>query len=199
VTTFAKLYAGLSQALGIPLGEVKGVARRQRGAWFLPLAGTARPRRILAIDAARLLVGVMVMRIEGAGTPAAAVTADIERLARLEHGAQLYIDADFILPGDFIGAVAEILVALADPGRRERAQDWIGRIGLARGAGRMAGWIEIRGAAAEQWEDFDYAASPEDLAAIMEAAPIVRRVEVRALALLDVARLVDERAARGLP
>jgi len=191
MTTLCKFSAALSQALGVPLGEVKVVVRRQRGAGLLPLAGRARQQRTMAIDAARVLVGVMVIRIEGAGTPAAAVTADIARLARLEHGAQLYVDADFILPGDFIGAVAEILAALTDAGRRERAQQWIGRIGLARGGGRMAGWIEIRGPSAEQWEDFDYAISPEDVVTIMDAAPIVRRVEVRVSALQQIAKFLS--------
>src|SRR5216683_3660941 len=143
MTTLAKLSAGIGAALHVPLDEVEHVAGRQREAGLIA-EGTAPKHHIGTADAARLLVGVMVMRIEGAATPAAALTADIERLTRLRHGAQLSFDHDFILPNDFTGAVAEILAALADPPRRERAQRWIGRIGIARGGGGMAGWIEAR-------------------------------------------------------
>jgi hypothetical protein len=86
--------------------------------------------------------------------------------------------------------VAEILSALADPARCARAQDWIGRIGLARGRGRMAGWTEVRASEADRWEDFDYAASPDDLVAILESAPVVRRIDVRISALLPIARVL---------
>jgi signal transduction histidine kinase len=191
MTTLSQFSTGMSQALSLPLGEIRSVARRQREAGFFPPpADRPRQRHITSLDGARLLVGVMVMRIEGAATRAAAVTADIERLSRLQHGAQLYFDADFVLPADFTGAVAEILAALADPARRVRVLDWIGRIGLARGAGRMAGWIEVRARDVGQWEDFDFAASPEDLAAIIDAAPMVRRIEVRLRALLPLADLI---------
>jgi hypothetical protein len=190
MTSLTKFATAMSQALGVPLGEVRSVAGRQRKAGLLSPIDRARRQRASPLDGARLLVGVMVMRIEGAATPAAAVTADIGRLSRLQHGAQLYLDTDFILPGDFTGAVAEILAALADPARRPRAREWIGRIGLMRGAGRMAGWIEVGGREAGEWEDFDYAASPEDLAEIMDAAPVVRRIEVRLSALLEMAQLL---------
>jgi hypothetical protein len=187
--TLNELTTGFSEALRVPLDEVQDVAERQHRAGLIApvLAGQ---RHMSAADGARLLVGLMVMRIEGAATPAAALTADIERLTRLKHGAQLYFDEDFILPEDYTDAVAEILSALADPTRSARARDWIGRIGLARGAGRMAGWIEVRAAAAEQWEDFDYAASPDDLVAILDQAPLVRRIEVRTAALLPIAQLL---------
>jgi hypothetical protein len=187
--TLTELTSGLSDALRVPLDEVQDVAERQRDAGVIT---TPRPsqRRMSAADGARLLVGVMVMRIEGAQTPAAALTADIERLTRLRHGALLYFDDDFILPEDYTGAVAEILSALADPARCARAQDWIGRIGLARGGGRLAGWIEVRASEADRWEDFDYAASPDDLVAILESAPVVRRIDVRVSALLPIARLL---------
>ncbi len=197
MTTLRRFSTGMSRALGVPLSQVNSVAKRQRKAGLLSPTDQARQRRTTALGGARLLAGVMVMRIEGAATPAAAVTADIERLSRLQHGAQLYLDADFILPGDFTGAVAEILAALADPARRERAREWIGRIGLVRGGGRMAGWIEVRAPDGEEWEDFDYAASPEDLSAIMDAAPVVRRIEVRLSALLEIAELLDGGAARS--
>ena len=199
MTILAELSLEISQALRIPLGEVEAVARRQREAAPPPPAAAAPEQHIGAAEAARLLVGVMVMRIEGSATPAAALTADIERLARLQHGALLYLDTDFILPGDYVGAVGEILAALADPARRERAREWIGRIGVARGGGRMAGWVEVRSPQADDWEDFDYAASPEDLGAIMDAAPIVRRVEVRLSALLQIAAVLApiERAGRA--
>lgn len=191
MATLTEFSLGMSQALGLPLGEVKSVAQQQRKAGLIvSAADRARGQRTTTLDGARLLVGVMVMRIEGAATPAAAVTADIERLARLQHGARLYFDDDFVLPEDFTGAVAEILAALADPSRRSRAQEWIGRIGLARGAGRMAGWIEVRAPGADEWEDFDYAASPDDLAEIIDAAPIVRCIEVRVAALVPLARLI---------
>ena len=187
--SLSELTTGFSEALRVPLGEVEDVAERQ---WRAGLIAPILPgrKRMSVADGARLLVGVMVMRIEGAATPAAALTADIERLTRLKHGAQLYFDADFILPEDFTAAVAEILSALADPSRRERARDWIGRVGLARGGGRMAGWIEVRASDAEQWEDFDYAASPDDLLAILDEAPVVRRIEVRTAALLPIAQLL---------
>lgn len=192
MTTLSKFSMGMSQALSLPLGEVKSVAKRQREAGLLLSSpNRAQQQHTTALDAARLLVGVMVMRIEGAATRAAAVTADIQRLSRLQHGAQLYFDADFILPGDFTGAVAEIIAALADPTRRDRAQEWIGRIGLARGVGRMAGWIEVRDPEGGEWQDFDYAASPEDLAEIIDAAPVVRRIEVRIAALRQLAGLID--------
>lgn len=187
MTTLAKLSAGISDALHVPLDEVERVAGRQRDAGLIAQAGSAPKRRIGAADAARLLVGVMVLRIEGAATPAAALTADIERLTGLRHGAQLYFDQDFILPEDFTGAVAGILAALADPARRERVRDWIARIGIARGGGRMAGWIEVRTPVSEAWEDFDYAASPDDLVAIVDTAPVVRQIEVRLSALMDIA------------
>jgi len=198
MTTLAKLSAGISAALRVPLDEVEHVAGRQREAGLIAAEGGAPKRRIGTADAARL-VGVMVMRIEGAATPAAALTADIERLTRLRHGAQLSFDQDFVLPDDFTGAVAEILAALADPPRRERAQRWIGRIGIARGGGGMAGWIEARTSEAEPAEDFDYAASPDDLLTILDAAPVVRRVEVRASALAAVAALMApaKRAGEG--
>jgi hypothetical protein len=187
--TLTELTTGLSDALRVPVEEVEDVAVRQRDAGLI--ANVPSSRRSLSVaDGARLLVGVMVMRIEGAATRAPALTADIARLTSLRHGAQLYFDSDFILPEDYTGAVAEILSALADPSRRERAQDWIGRIGLARGGGRMAGWIEVRAPKAEQWEDFDYAASPDDLVAILDAAPVVRRIEVRTSALLPIAQLL---------
>jgi hypothetical protein len=174
----------VSAALQVPLAEVRSVAqRRSRGATHV--RGARAAKQASTIDAARLLLAVMMVRIEGAATQAAAVMADIERLTLLRHGAQLYFDADFILPEDFIGAVAEILAALADPARLERAQDWIGRIGIARGGGRVAGWIEVRAAQSEEWEDFDYAATPEDMIAIL-AAPIARRVEVTAAALREI-------------
>jgi hypothetical protein len=187
--TLNELTTSFSEALRVPLDEVQDVAERQCKAGLIApiLAGQ---RQMSVSDGARLLVGVMVMRIEGAATPAAALTADIERLTRLKHGAQLYFDADFILPEDYTDAVAEILAALADPIRRQRARDWIGRVGLARGGGRMAGWIEVRAADAEQWEDFDYAASPDDLVAILDQAPVVRRIEVRTAALLPIAQLL---------
>ena len=199
MTTLAKLSAGISDALHVPLDEIERVAGRQRDAGLIATAGPAPKRRIGAADAARLLVGVMVLRIEGAATPAAALTADIERLTGLRHGAQLYFDQDFILPDDFTGAVAEILAALADPARRERVQDWIARIGIARGGGRMAGWIEVRTPVSEAWEDFDYAASPDDLVAIVDTAPVVRRIEVTLSALLDIAACLapPQRAAQG--
>ena len=190
MTMLAEFCERLSDALHVPLGEVKSVARHQRLAGLQPPAGQRRNALLSVMDGARLLVGVMVMRIEGAATSAAALTADIERLTRLKHGAQLYFDTDFILPEDYTGAVAEILSALADPCRRERARDWIGRVGLARGGGRMAGWIEVRAPEAEQWEDFDYAASPDDLVAILDGAPVVRRIEVRISALLPIAQLL---------
>jgi len=198
MTTLAKLSAGIGAALHVPLDEVEHVAGRQREAGLIA-EGTAPKHHIGTADAARLLVGVMVMRIEGAATPAAALTADIERLTRLRHGAQLSFDHDFILPNDFTGAVAEILAALADPPRRERAQRWIGRIGIARGGGGMAGWIEARTSEAEPWEDFDYAASPDDLLTILDTAPAVRRIEVRASALVAVAALLApaKRAGEG--
>ena len=199
MTTLAKLTAGISAALRVPLDEVEHVAGRQREAGLIAAAGEAPKRRIGTADAARLLVGVMVMRIEGAATLPAALTADIERLTRLRHGAQLAFDHDFILPDDFIGAVAEILAALADPPRRERAERRIGRIGIARGGGGMAGWIEARPSEAEPWEDFDYAASPDDLLTILDTAPAVRRIEVRASALAEVAALLapGKRAGAG--
>ncbi len=199
MTTLAKLSAGIGAALHVPLDEVEHVAGRQREAGLIAAAGAAPKRGLGTADAARLLVGVMVMRIEGAATPAAALTADIERLTRLRHGAQLSFDHDFILPNDFTGAVAEILAALADPPRRERAQRWIGRIGIARGGGGMAGWIEARTSEAEPWEDFDYAASPDDLLTILDTAPAVRRIEVRASALVAVAALLApaKRAGEG--
>jgi hypothetical protein len=197
MTSFPKFSAELSGALGIPISEVRNVLRRQRNAGLLPSAVSARHQQATASDAARLLVGVMVMRLEGAGTSPAAVTADIKRLARLEHGAQLYIEADLILPGDFTGAVAEILTALADS-RRGRAEELIGRIGLARGGGRMAGWIEIR-AGADEWEDFDYAASPEDLVVITSSAPIVRQIEVRTPALQQIAGFLGRQTPRSKP
>lgn len=187
--TFNELAIGLSDALRVPLDEVQDVAECQSEAGLIAPIPPA-PKRMSVSDGARLLVGVMVMRIEGAATPAAALTADIERLTRLRHGAALYFDQDLILPEDYTGAVTEILSALADPSRRQRAQDWIGRIGLARGGGRMAGWIEVRAPEAEHWEDFDYAASPDDLLAIVETAPVVRRIEVRVPALIPVARLL---------
>jgi hypothetical protein len=191
MTTLTKFSVEMSQALLVPLGEVKSVAKRQREAGLiLSPTDRARQQHTTALDGARLLVGLMVTRIEGAATSAAAVTADIERLSRLQHGAQLYFDVDFILPADFTGAVAEILAALADPARRDRAQEWIRRIGLARGAGRMAGWIEVRAPEAGEREDFDYAASPEDLVAIIDAAPVVRRIEVRVASLLQLAGLI---------
>lgn len=189
MTTLATLTAGISAALQVPRAEVERVAGRQREAGLLAAAASPK-RRLGAVDAARLLVGVMVMRIEGAATPAPALTADIERLTRLRHGAQLYFDQDFILPDDFTGAVAEILAALADPSRRERAERWIGRVGIARGGGAMAGWIEARNAEAEPSDDFDYAASPDDLLTILDTAPVVRRIEVRASALVAVAALL---------
>jgi len=199
MTTLAKLSAGIGAALHVPLDEVEHVAGRQREAGLIAAAGAAPKRGLGTADAARLLVGVMVMRIEGAAAPAAALTADIERLTRLRHGAQLYFDQDFVLPDDFTGAVTEILAALADPSRRERAQRWIGRIGIARGGGGMAGWIEARTSAAEPWEDFDYAASPDDLLTILDTAPVVRRIEVRASALVAVAALLApaKRAGEG--
>jgi hypothetical protein len=191
MTTLTKFSVEMSQALLVPLSEVKSVAKQQREAGLiLSPTDRARQQHTTALDGARLLVGVMVMRIEGAATSAAAVTADIERLSRLQHGAQLYFDVDLILPGDFTGAVAEILAALADPARRDRAQEWIRRIGLARGAGRMAGWIEVRAPEAGEREDFDYAASPEDLVAIIDAAPVVRRIEVRVASLHQLAGLI---------
>lgn len=188
MTTSAELATVIGNALRIPLGEVRSVARRQRMVSPRP-AGRVAPGRgtIGALEAGRLLVDVMVMRIEGPTTPAATLIADIERLTRLRHGAPLYFDADFILPDDFIGAIGEILAAFADPGRRDRAEAWIGRVGLARGAGRMAGWVEVRASAEEEWEDFDYAASGEDLITILDRAPIVRRVEVRMAALREIA------------
>ena len=200
MTTLPKLTAGIGAALHVPLDEVERVAGRQREAGLIA-AGRAPKRPIGTADAARLLVGVMVMRIEGAATPTAALTADIERLTRLRHGAQLYFDQDFILPDDFTGAVAEILAALADPARRERAQRWVGRIGIARGGGGMAGWIEARTSEAEPWDDFDYAASADDLLTILDAAPVVRRIEVRASALVAVAALLapHKRAGEGRP
>ena len=200
MTTLPKLTAGIGAALHVPLDEVERVAGRQREAGLIA-AGWAPKRPIGTADAARLLVGVMVMRIEGAATPTAALTADIERLTRLRHGAQLYFDQDFILPDDFTGAVAEILAALADPARRERAQRWVGRIGIARGGGGMAGWIEARTSEAEPWDDFDYAASADDLLTILDAAPVVRRIEVRASALVAVAALLapHKRAGEGRP
>src|SRR5260370_37808968 len=127
MTTLAKLSAGIGAALHVPLDEVEHVAGRQREAGLIAAAGAAAKQRIGTADAARLLVGVMVMRIEGAATPAAALTADIERLTRLRHGAQLYFDQDFVLPDDFTGAAAAILPALADPPRRDRAEPLIGR------------------------------------------------------------------------
>src|SRR5216683_2757105 len=198
MTTLAKLTAGIGAALHVPLDEVEHVAGRQREAGLIA-AGAAPKRGLGTADAARLLVGVMVMRIEGAAAPAAALTADIERLTRLRHGAQLYFDQDFVLPDDFTGAVTEILAALADPSRRERAQRWIGRIGIARGGGGMAGWIEARTSEAEPSDDFDYAASPDDLLTILDTAPAVRRIEVRASALVAVAALLApaKRAGEG--
>jgi hypothetical protein len=187
--TLNELTTGFSEALRVPLDEVQDVAARQHQAGLIAPVQPGRKRMSVA-DGARLLVGVMVMRIEGAATSAAALTADIERLTRLKHGAQLYFDTDFILPEDYTGAVAEILSALADPYRRQRARDWIGRVGLARGGGRMAGWIEVRAPEAEQWEDFDYAASPDDLVVILDGAPVVRRIEVRISALLPIAQLL---------
>jgi hypothetical protein len=187
--TLTELTTGLSDALRVPLDEVLNVAERQREAGLIAPAQPCGKRMSVA-DGARLLTGVMVTRIEGAATPLAAVTADIERLTRLRHGALLYFDADFILPEDYTGALAEILAALADPARCARAQEWIGRVGLARGAGRMAGWIEVCARNGEQWEDFDYAASPDDLTAILDAAPMVRRIEVRLAALVPIARLI---------
>jgi hypothetical protein len=186
MTTQSELLQQMSAALQVPLAEVKRVTRR-RSRTTTPRRGARAAKQANPVDTARLLLAVMMVRIEGAATRAGAVMADIERLTLLRHGAQLYFDADFILPEDFIGAVAEIFAALADPARRERAQEWIGRIGIARGGGRVAGWIEVRASESEEWEDFDYAAAPEDLIAIL-AAPIVRRVEVTAAALRKIAR-----------
>lgn len=187
MTTLGEFCERLSDALHVPLGEVKSVAKRQRSAGLQAPAGPGAKTPLSVMDGARLLVGVMVMRIEGAATKAKALTADIERLTHLSHGALLYLDEDFILPEDFIGAVGEILAALGDSARRERVRGWIGQIGLARGAGRMAGWIEVRSPTAEEWEDFDFAASAEDVVAIVDAAPVVRRIEVRPAALGQVA------------
>ncbi len=192
--TLAKLSAGIGEALHVPLEEVERVARRQREAGLI---GPGRQRRDGAADAARLLAGVMVMRIEGAATPAKALTADLERLGRLRHGAPLYFDEDFILPDEFIAAVAAILAGLADPKRRERVREWIARIGIARGGGRMAGWIEVRTALSEAWEDFDYAASPDDLVVIVDTAPVVRQIEVRLAALDAIAARVAAAEGRG--
>ncbi len=191
MTTLAEFCERLSDALHVPLGEVKSVARHQRLAGLQPPGGRRAGAPLSVMDGARLLVGVMVMRIEGAATKAKALTADIERLTHLSHGALLYLDEDFILPEDFIGAVGEILAALGDGARRERIRSWIGQIGLARGAGRMAGWIEVRSPGAEEWEDFDFAASAEDVVAIVEDAPVVRRIEVRPSALGKVAAALD--------
>ena len=196
MTMLAQFCERLSGALLVPLGEVKSVAKRQRLAGLQPPAGARRNVPLSVMDGARLLVGVMVMRIEGAATKAKALTADIERLTHLRHGALLYLDDDFILPEDFIGAVGEILAALADGARRKRVEAWIGQIGLARGAGRMAGWIEVRSPTAQEWEDFDFAASVEDVVAIVEVAPVVRRIEVRPSALGEVAAAL---AAGGKP
>src|SRR5258708_19899356 len=98
MTTLAKLTAGISAALHVPLDEVEHVAGRQREAGLIAAAGAAPKRGLGTADAARLLVGVMVMRIEGAATPAAALTADIQRLTRLRHGAQPSLHPAFTLP-----------------------------------------------------------------------------------------------------
>src|SRR5258708_39449801 len=111
MTTLAKLSAGISAALHVPLDEVEHVAGRQREAGLIAAAGGAPKRRIGTAGAARLLVGVVVMRIEGAAAPAAALTADIERVPRLRHGAGLYFDQDFGLPHDFTRPGAEVLAA----------------------------------------------------------------------------------------
>jgi hypothetical protein len=187
MTGIAEFEARISEALRIPPDEVASVARCQRAAGLQPAPECLMGSEVTAFDVARLLVGVMVMRIEGAATSAAALTADIGRLTSLRHGANLYLDSDFILPEDFIGAVAEILAALGDGRRRERAQNWIPQIGIARGAGRMAGWVEVR-TGGDAWEDFDYAASAQDTQAILDTAPVVRRVEVRTAALLPIAQ-----------
>jgi hypothetical protein len=187
MATRIELFRRMSEALTVPLAEVRDVARREKLA-DTPSPSQAKGRQATMADAARLLVGIMVMRIEGAAARAKAVMADIDRMTRLRHGAQLYFDADLILPEDFIGAVGEILAALADPRRCERARDWIGRIGIARGAGRMAGWIEVHAAGEDQWEDFDYAASAEDMITIIAEAPMVRRIEVTMTALAEIGR-----------
>src|SRR6266849_6758775 len=72
MTTLAKLSAGIGAALHVPLDEVEHVAGRQREAGLIAAEGAPK-RGLGTADAARLLVGVMVMRIEGAATPAAAV------------------------------------------------------------------------------------------------------------------------------
>jgi hypothetical protein len=187
MSTLVEFAEKIGDALHIPLQEVKDVARRQRLAHLPRSAGRGKAAEASLADAALLLAGVMVMRIERPATRAAALTADIVRLTRLRHGAALYFDVDFILPDDFVGAVGEILAAFADPARRERAREWIGRIGIVRGGGCMAGWIEVRRSEADPWEDFDYAASADDVIAIVETARILRRVEVKASALALIA------------
>jgi hypothetical protein len=199
MATLGEFCTTISETLQVPLDEVKDIVRWQRQSGLQPATMRGRGSEISAAEGARLLACVMVARIEGPATRAPALTADIARLTRLRHGALLYFDADFVLPDDFAGAVGEILTALADPARRNRVVEWIGRIGLALGAGRMAGWIESRNSIADQWEDFDYAATAEDMIAIIENASMVRRVEVKTSALMKIAEALVRRASSDVP
>lgn len=189
MTTFTRFSAQIGDALGVSRQEVNYVARRQSEAGL----GARRPKgrkpaEIGGIDGARLLVAVMVTCIERPVARASSLVRDIVRLGRLHHGALLYFDPDFLLPDGFVEAVGEILIGLGDPARRDRVQNWIGGIGIALGSGKMAAWIEVHSPLGD--EDFDYAASPDDLVFLTDKAPMVRRVEVTMPALSRIALLL---------
>ncbi len=191
MATFTLLATLMNGMLGIPIKEIKQVARHQRVAGLTPHRRRGRSARQLTIvDGARLLVGVMVTQIEGSTTQVASLMQDIVRLSRLHHGAPLYFDQDFILSDNFVEAVGEILRALADPARRDRACDWISGIGIMLGAGRMGAWVEVRSSGQAEWEDFDYAIDPDDLVFILETAPMMRSVELKTAALMEIAVLL---------
>ena len=191
----------MNRLLGIPIKEIKQVARREFNAGLAPQRRRGRSaRQFTVVDGARLLVGVLVTQIEGSAAQVASLMQDIARLSRLHHGAPLYFDRDFILSGNFVEAVGDLLRALADPARRDRARGWIGGIGIMLGGSRMGAWIEVRSQGETEWEDFDYAIDPDDLVFIVETAPMMRSVELKTAALMEIAMLlapdVDALSAR---